>query len=79
MIPVTITGTPMKFSIDEKMASLEKTAGLPPGTYVPGNMVIHPSIGPLRCEEMDVSPEDIRRIQSIRCSIMDHKRQQPES
>lgn len=75
MIPVSIVGTPMKFSIDEKFASLEqtKTEDL---LYAPGHVVQHPSIGPLRCEEMDISSEDIRKIQSIRCSIMDHKAKQ---
>jgi hypothetical protein len=80
MIPVTIIGTPMKFTIEEKMASIEPylisgdISKLP--VYVPGNIVYHTGIGPIRCDEFDVSPEDVRRIQGIRCSIMDHKTKQ---
>lgn len=80
MIPVTIIGTPMKFTIDDKLAAIElpllseDVTNLP--VYVPGNIVQHTGIGPIRCDEFDVSPEDVRRIQGIRCSIMDHKKKQ---
>ena len=80
MIPVTIIGTPMKFTIEDKMASIDplllsaETSKLP--VYVPGNIVQHTGIGPIRCDEFEVSPEDVRRIQGIRCSIMDHKMKQ---
>jgi hypothetical protein len=78
MIPVTIIGTPMKFTIEEKLAAIElplpSHESLP--VYVPGKVVQHTGIGPLKCEEFDVSPDDVRKIQGIRCSIMDHKTKQ---
>ena len=73
MIPVRIIGTPMTFTIEDSMASLLPCKDAP---YQPGKVVEHPSIGPLRCEGMSVSKEDVMRIQNIRCSIMDRKQKQ---
>jgi hypothetical protein len=67
MIPVKVLGTPMIFT-------------LPPATIdnvrenfmAPGTVYQHPSIGPLRCEQMKISPRG--DITEVSCSVMDNKK-----
>jgi hypothetical protein len=73
MIPVSIIGTPMTFTIDETLTAMQNNEE---AVYKAGKVVMHEAIGPLRCEDVSVSKEDVMRIQSIRCSIMDHKTKQ---
>ena len=61
----------MTFSIEEAMASMNSGKAL----YAEGNIIQHPVLGPICCEEVDVCVEDVLKIQRIKCSIMDHKQQ----
>jgi len=65
MIPVEIIGTSITYSVDPSVISFESRRG----NYHPGNIIHHPSLGKIRCEEIQFGIN--MQPTKIKCSIVD--------
>jgi len=67
-IPVHVLGTPMVYSVPVEQCALESSSAI--AMYCPGEVVSHPVLGRLLCEEMNFR-SGTKDVERVYCRLLD--------